>query len=310
VPSHRLLVIKPSSLGDVVQALQVVAALKAQRPEVAVDWVVRDCFDAAVRASGLVERIFPFRRERGLRGLWSCCRAIRGAGNYDTVWDMQGLFRSGWMAHSARSVRKIGRRDSRECAHFFYSERVPLPRKPIPHAVEILMEFLPTLAVERSVELLRFTPPTAVPSVPRPYLLIAPESRVAAKNWPHFAALTEELCRRQPLWHFLWVGQRRDVAAVRSGNFHDLRGLTSLEQLLALVPNALGVIANDSGGGHLAAALGRPVLSLFVGTDPARFAPYPPGGEGHFVAQNPSPSFPALESFLRFLTDGKQPSAG
>ncbi|MDR3117402.1 MAG: glycosyltransferase family 9 protein [Puniceicoccales bacterium] len=298
---HRLLVIKPSSLGDVVQALQVVAALKARRTDVAVDWVVRDCFLDLVRASGLVDRIFPFFRESGLRGLLSCCRQIRGAGHFDSVWDMQGLFRSGWMAHRARSDRKIGRRDSREWARLFYTERLSLPRKAVPHAVEILMEFLPTLAVERSTEFLR--PHFASPAqpVPSPYLLIAPESRVAAKNWPHFAALTEKLCRRRPSWRVLWVGQRRSGPAPRADNFCDLRGQTSLERLISLVQGALGVIANDSGCGHLAAALGRPVLSLFVATDPLRFAPYPPAGEGHFFARNPPPSFPELEIFLDYL---------
>ncbi|MDR2030470.1 MAG: glycosyltransferase family 9 protein [Puniceicoccales bacterium] len=297
---QRLLVVKPSSLGDVVQALQVVAALKQQRPDLAVDWVVRDCFAEIVQNSGLVDRVFPF--HRSLLGLLSCCRAIHFSEKFFAVWDMQGLLRSGLMTMAAHAGRKIGRSDARELAGLFCRETVPLPKKHPPHhAVEILMEFLPSLGLERAIANLTFTPVASAFAIASPYVLIAPESRVAAKVWPHHRALTDHLCRCHPRWTFVWIGQGRGGGTPQRSNFLDLRGRTSLSQLPALVQNSLGVVANDSGCGHLAAALGRPNLTLFMETDSARFAPYPPGGIGHFVAHNPPPLFVELEQFSNFL---------
>jgi ADP-heptose:LPS heptosyltransferase len=297
-----LLVVKPSSLGDIVHGLQVLAALKDGLPELRVDWVVRDCFADVVRHCGLVDRVIPFHRGDGLRGLLSCCRAIRAAGPHGAVWDMQGLLRSGLMTFSARAPRKIGRRDSRECASLFYGERVPLPKGKGPfHAVEILMEFLPTFGLARSIRPLNFSTLAAAVPIPDPYAVIAPESSDPKKNWPHYAALADDLRRRLPDWHFVWVGLAGVGVPCQAANCHDLRGKTSLAQLIALIRDCRGVIANDSGCAHLAAAMGRPTLTLFRSTDPVRFAPYPPNAPGHFAARNPPVTFPELERFLNFM---------
>ncbi|MDR3316457.1 MAG: glycosyltransferase family 9 protein [Puniceicoccales bacterium] len=308
----RLLVVKPSSLGDIIHGLQVVAALKKQRPQVSVTWVVRDCFEAAVRCSGVVERTISYGRSGGLRGLWNCCQDIRRAGNFDAVWDMQGLFRSGLMAFAARSPHRIGRRDAREGARLFYNDRILLPPPSAgtsPHAVEILGQFLPTLGLRSSVERLQFRwfGEDCLPAklFEKPYVLLSPESRGPRKEWPHFDALAADLCARYRNWNFFWVGLegRPCPRASLRGNFFDLHGETSLPQLLQLVHRSLGVIANDSACTHIAAAIGRPVLAIFVASDPRHSAPYPPNAPGHFTALRPFPGqpFPELEKFLGFI---------
>jgi ADP-heptose:LPS heptosyltransferase len=221
---------------------------------------------------------------------------------------MQGLLRSGLMAFCAHSPRKIGRRDSREFASLFYSERIPLPLGsgyPSHHAVKILMEFLPTFGLGRSILPLNF-PMEAADISPIPYVLIAPESSRSKKNWPHYEALTDHLCHRFPHWNFIWVGTVGNRMANWPPNFLDLRGKTSLNQLLGLINSCRGVISNDSGCSHLAAAVNKPILTLFCHTDPARFGPFPPDTPGHFTAYNPPKIFPELEQFLKFTHCGEE----
>ncbi|MGA3006484.1 MAG: lipopolysaccharide heptosyltransferase family protein, partial [Opitutaceae bacterium] len=64
----QLLIIKPSSLGDIVQALQVASTLKAQRTDLRISWVVRDIFAPLVRASEVVDQTYVFRRDAGAKG--------------------------------------------------------------------------------------------------------------------------------------------------------------------------------------------------------------------------------------------------
>jgi ADP-heptose:LPS heptosyltransferase len=301
VDIFRLLVVKPSSLGDIIHGLQAVAALRNRRPDVEITWVVRDSFADAVRRSALAEKIIPYGRERGLGGLWSCCRAIGRGGPYDAVWDLQGLLRSALMAKAARAARTIGRSDSREGAKFFYGEVVPPPANP--HAAEILSQFLPTLGVSPSiVRPLHFSVPEPLPisAAARPYVAIAPESRGPGKEWPHFGELTAHLCSRFPDWQFVWLGLKRGTypLAEKFSNFCDMRGQTSLPQLFGMLTHSSAVIANDSACLHIGAALGKPVLGIFLRTDPLRYGPYPLNDPNHFVARNPLPLFPELEKFL------------
>jgi ADP-heptose:LPS heptosyltransferase len=303
----RLLVIKPSSMGDIVHGLQVVAALREQRPDVHVTWVVARAFATVVKASDVAQETIIFHRQNGLCGLISCCRAIRHAGRFGAVWDMQGLLRSGLMTLCARSPRKIGRSDSREGSFLCYGKRIHLPPRRShhpPHAVEILQEFLPTLGAKRSFSPIHFRgEPFDWPGLDRPYVLLAPESRGLGKNWPHYEAMTAELCRGHPRINFLWVGVgNKSVEKLANfANFTDLQGKTTIGQLLSLIQNSRGVIANDSGCTHLSAAMGRPTLALFTTTDPSQSGPFPLQAPHHFVARNPPIQFAALDRFMAIV---------
>lgn len=302
--SLSLLVIKPSSLGDIVQALQVVTALKLQRPEIHVTWVVREIFADVVRHCDAVDAIIIFHRQRGLCGLWNCCRCIRAAGEFDAVWDMQGLLRSGIMTLCAKTKRRIGRRDGREFSRWCYSERVGKPAKGIDcHAIHILSEFLPTLNAEKRIPPLSFHLPFLGLPEPKwsPFVLIFPDSRGPRKEWPHFDALTAKLCRENPKIRFIWLGiqSKAHFLADEFPNFLDLQGKTSLMQVIHCVKDSVGVIGNDSGCMHLAAALEKPVLSLFISTDPRRFAPHSLNSRCHMALNPKTCEFVECQRFMR-----------
>src|SRR6185295_491191 len=83
-----LLVIKPSSLGDIVHALQVVQTLARERPECRITWVVRERFAGLVQAAPFVQEVMIFRRRDGWRAFWRLLKELRKR-QFDLVWDMQ-----------------------------------------------------------------------------------------------------------------------------------------------------------------------------------------------------------------------------
>src|SRR5687768_16075928 len=137
----ELLIIKPSSLGDIVQALQVATSLKAQVDHLRISWVVREIFAPIVRACEAVDKVYVFERKAGAKGFVRLMRDMRKT-TFDYVFDMQGLLRTGLMTSRTRATRKVGRTDAREWSGVFYDEKVPLPpdgRRS--HALDILLQF-------------------------------------------------------------------------------------------------------------------------------------------------------------------------
>ena len=117
----ELLIIKPSSLGDIVHGLQVATSFKAQRKDLRISWVVREMFAPLVRACEAVDQVYVFERNAGTAGFMKLTKELRKT-PFDAVFDFQGLLRTGLMTSRVRAKRKIGRTDAREGATLFYRE--------------------------------------------------------------------------------------------------------------------------------------------------------------------------------------------
>ena len=289
--TKHILIIKPSSLGDIIHGLQVVESLRVQQPNVRVTWVVVDALAPVVKACRTVDSIFVFERKGGLRSFVRLLRAIRKARHYDCVLDLQGLARSGLMTLFARADRKIGRADAREGARFCYGETIQLPKVAEPHAVEILCQFLPAMGMSSSVEgALVFDLPTPALKLPANLdqaVLIFPESRREEKNWPYFAEFVAKVARDFPDRHILWCGSASsEQLCPQAANVYNLAGQTSLLDVIALIQSAGAVVANDSGPIHIAAAVGTRVLALFGPTPPEAYGPYPVEAPRHITLRS------------------------
>ena len=292
----ELLIIKPSSLGDIVHGLQVAASLKAQREDLRISWIAREIFAPLVRICEAVDQVYVFERAGGTKGFLKLMREVRKT-KFDYVFDMQGLLRTGLMTSRARAVRKVGREDAREWSGVFYNEKVSLPpggRRS--HAVDILLQFCPVLGAKPELRgNLRFRQAEDLDlrfvdgrGGARPFLLF-PDSRRPEKRWDGFKKLTEILLREDRARKVVWAGNNylADRRAFPPGQFLNLTGNTSLVSLPALIQRAEWVITNDSGPLHLAAALGAKVLGIFGPTDPRQFGPYPATAPTNFVIQAP-----------------------
>jgi ADP-heptose:LPS heptosyltransferase len=280
----RLLVLKPSSLGDIVHGLQLLQAVKRQRPELHVTWVVRDRFAGLVHAAPFVDEVIHFRRRDGWRGMVHVLRDIR-ARRFDLVWDLQGLLRSGLMTAAARAPRKIGRADAREGSGLFYHERVaPAAADAETHAIEVLLPFADTVGAVPKIDFplaLRedatFAWRDFFRGDERATFVIFTDSRGAGKEWPRFDELTALIFAQIPDARVAWCAGKpaQPAVPVPAERFLNLTGCP-LDEMIALVRQRSVFIGNDSGPMHLSAASGNRVLAIFGPTSPRRFGPYPP----------------------------------
>lgn len=314
----ELLIIKPSSLGDIVHGLQVATSLKAQVHGLRISWIVRDIFAPLVRACEAVDHTYVFERGGGAKGFLRLMRDVRQT-KYDYVFDMQGLLRSGLMTSRTRGKKKVGRSDAREMAGMFYDVKVPLPAEGRrSHAVDILLQFCPVLGAKPELHgLLKFREVDrlnlrfAEGRAGTKPILMFPDSRGAEKKWSGFRQLTEMLIRSNRNRKVIWAGNNYlpNKSALPTPQYLNLTGNTSLVSLPALIQRSEWVISNDSGPMHLAAALGVKTLGIFGPTDPRNFGPYPLNAPTNIVVQAPAGELkllPAKEVYAHFLrADGR-----
>lgn len=281
----RILIIKPSSMGDIIHGLLVAESIRSQVPGVTIDWVVRREFAPLVEACTTVAHCYIFERKGGVAGFIRLIKQLR-ARPYDAVLDMQGLARSGLMALAARTSLTVGRFDAREGAKWCCRKRTAVPEGEPPwHAVEILAGFLPALGLEKRIEAkLGFTtlPGDGAGLLPdlqagQKRVIVFPESRRAEKNWGGYEALTRQLLRVPGIGQVVWCGHVAcaPAAEMPEEGFVNLTAQTGIDQLPGLLEAADCVVSNDSGPMHLAAALERPLVVLFGPTSPEQFGPYP-----------------------------------
>jgi heptosyltransferase I len=326
--SPTVLIIKPSSLGDIVHGLLVAQMIKAGFPEARIDWVCRDVFASLVAACPVVDDVLLFQRHGGPTGFLRLIRAVRKR-RYSHVLDMQGLARSGLIALAARADLVVGRSDAREGAGIAYHRRTPLPTAGRDaHAVDILAEFLPFLGLPRTITArLPFRSsespseikndfrhdnhqsdrpgrlePIPASTTPKPILLF-PESSRPEKNWTGYAALTKLLVDALPDASAAWAGSQAiqcpsglaNLSESKSPRFLNMSGQTALAELPTLIAQAHLVVGNDSGPLHLAAAMGVPTLALFGPTAPARYRPYPGDDRRNRVLRAPGGNMRLLQ---------------
>jgi len=288
--SARILLIKPSSLGDIVHAFPVVSAIKAQWPESHITWVVkRQWADLVDRAEG-IDRVWPV--EMTVRSWIKEGLALR-AQRFDLAIDLQGLFRSGLMARVSGAPTRIGFANGREGSPWFYTQRVPVLSPDI-HAVDRYLSVVTALGaplpdkprfefrlLEEDIETVRELCRRKGLSVDRPWVAMNIGARWPTKRWPlaSFVTVVNQLheIHRDPVVIIGGADERAYTNTLRTLTdrpFIDLSGEIPLGYLPALLSKATAMITNDSGPMHIAAALGVPVVAMFGPTSAARTGPY------------------------------------
>jgi heptosyltransferase-1 len=291
---ERVCLIKPSSLGDVVHALPVLAALRTLWPRAHFSWVVNQGLRGLLDGHPDLDEVIPFERSRatlGAGGLASISRFLRDLRRrrFDLAIDLQGLLRSGVMARATGAPVRVGLSNSREGSRYFYTHRIASPG-PDSHAVDRLLKVAEAFGADVSRPRFRVAigPEDAgwaralLESIPRPRLAINAGARWLTKRWPpeHFAAVARRAVEEQGAGLVL-VGAPEDrplVDAIQAGlgpiPALDLCGQTSLPRLAAIASEVDVFLSNDTGPLHLAAATGTRVVGVYTCTSPARTGPY------------------------------------
>lgn len=270
----RVLLIRLSALGDVLFALETVASLARERPDVRIDFLVEDRFADLLRGHPQLHAVHVFPRRRKL-AVPAALRALRRT-RYDAVLDLHGISKSALHVLAARARRKLGydAPAAREGAHRLYRERVALPQ-PLPHRAERGLFLLRALGLAAEPARPVLAPPDAPPSFwrqdDRPRVVLHPGASAFAafKRWPadRFAALAGRL-RARGLVPAVSFGPgeeelARAIADAAPGcRLLDGRGL-GLRGLGAVLADADLVVAADTGPLHLAAAAGCAAVALF-----------------------------------------------
>lgn len=322
----RILIIKPSSLGDVIHALPVASALKAALHGVEVDWVVGKGYEDVLRDNPSISRVITFDRRMfqnagGLGRLAGFVRELRQS-RYDAVIDLQGLLRSGLMTFACRSGVRVGFENAREGAAWFYNGKVHVPKHDM-HAVDRYLLALKRLGintpdrVEFEISLSKEDDDKAISLLMglgiddgSDFVAVAPSARWETKRWGagNFVRLANRLLKENGV-KAVFVGTRDDALVMAGAGEALIQkdasafGMTSLKTLAAVLKRARVLVTNDSGPMHIAAAVGTPAVAVFGPTDPKRTGPY---GGIHRVVMAGVPCAPC---FRKICPDAKCMSA-
>ena len=281
----RILLVKTSSLGDVIHNLPIVADIKNHFADAQIDWVVEENFAAILRLHPNVNRVLPvamrhWRKHLASGATWEQWRTFKQAlqeYRYDFVIDTQGLLKSSMIVRSARGLRcGYDWESAREpLASFAYKRKFNVAKNL--HAVERNRQLAAkALGYEASAEPsygLHASKAAPDKALQAPYVVFLHATSRANKEWSeeNWIALGK------------WFAERNFVCVFPSGNAveHDraIRLAQSipnarplppgpLDEIAALLANAAAVIGVDTGLTHLACAFGKPTVALYCHSDP------------------------------------------
>jgi len=308
----KILILKPSSLGDVIHALPVLRLLKLHHRDAEIFWWIDSALAPLIEGDPDLAGIVRFERKRwGKPRHWpEMLRSIRWlrAQNFDLVIDLQCLARSAIFAWLARGELLVGLDEVREGARAFYD--IAVPRKSFhTHAVDWYLSVLPVLnvPVHKNFEWLpeRAEIAAAVkskwPMDGARWIALQPGARWDNKRWPveHFCELVRMVVKNHSDVRFAVLGGRDDhalgeaISQAGPARILNLCGATSLPEMIEFLRRCDLLVTNDTGPMHVAAALGKPLIALFGPTAPERTGPY---GQLQNVLRLDLPCAPCLKS--------------
>lgn len=305
-PQAKVLIVKPSSLGDIVHSIAFLDSIKRQYPHIELHWVVAKGFEGILEGHPLIKKLWVINKDEwknlskiqttisGLRGLFSGIKAEE----FDYVVDLQGLLRSGIITRAARAPIRIGFKEAREGSAVFYTHRVEVGRDV--HAVDKYLKVAAFLGCDIRNVYFPFPPPLvqldkAVYSLSEDcgrYAVLVPGARWKTKRWP--ARNFGELAAALPIKSVI-IGSRGDmhiadeIVGLSGNKAISLAGKTGLKDLIEVIRYADFVVCNDTGPMHIAAALGVHVFAIFGPSSPVRTGPY---GDRNTVIRSDIPCSP------------------
>lgn len=310
---RKILIIKPSSLGDVIHSLPFLNVIKNNFNFAKIHWVIAAGLESLLDSHPMIDKLWIINKDNwkdikkfkdSFCEIKRLCSELKDE-SYDMVIDLQGLFRSGFLAKVTDAPIRIGFSEAREGSAIFYTHKIEGGKEI--HAVDRYLKIASALGC--NIDEVRF-PMTLIIESERikkirtelgQYAVIIPGARWKTKKWSpdKFALLANNLnCKS------LVLGSREDVEISdyiqthSAGKAISLAGKTDIKDLIILIRNAKLAISNDSGPMHIAAACGVPVIAIFGPTNPVRTGPY---GSNHIVIKSDIPCAPCYKKKCKSL---------
>ena len=307
----RTLLIAPNWIGDAVMSQPLAAALHAQRPDSPIDAVAAPHVAAVVNAMPEIDTVLSMpltRRSLQLRDRWRLAAILRERG-YSRCYVLPNNFKSALAPWLAGIPERIGHRG--EARHGlinrmhrggkskdqlmvqFYGQLAWEPGAPLPEKMpDPVLKTDPAIQAEVAAGLLA--------PVANGFVVFCPGAEYGpAKRWPtrHFAALARLIHDRWPHLGIVCLGGPGDrslgteIRALSALPVLNLAGETTLDQAMAILSLAGGVVSNDSGLMHVTAALRRPLVAVFGSSDPRHTPPLAPDAAVQWLHLECSPCF-------------------
>lgn len=279
----RILIVKTSSMGDVIHTLPAVTDACRKEPSLRFDWVVEEGFREIPSWHPAVERVIPVAIRRWRKKPWSLLhrqqwRAFKqqiNAVDYDLIIDAQGLLKSAWLTRLASGPRHgYDRRSAREpIAALFYHHKHAISKQQ--HAITRVRQLFasvlgydcPTTVVDYGLDLARL----AAQSPNQRYLIFLHGTTWASKHWPesYWIELARLAVAAGVQVYLPWgnaVEHARAERIMKSVKGVEVLPALSLKQLAGYLKASMAVVGVDSGLAHLSAALAVPSITLYGST--------------------------------------------
>lgn len=290
---QKILIVKPSSLGDVVHSLPFLNAAKTCFPKAKIHWVIAKGLETLLDGHPMIDKLVIIHKDmwkkithaqRTVKEIKTLFKRLKQE-KYDLVIDLQGLLRSGIITKATNAPVRVGFQEAREGSRLFYTHKVK-GGKDI-HAVDRYLKIAASLGCDISD--IRFPfPSLSTLSLDQAlfsenYAVIIPGARWKTKVWPvgKFGELASKLSLKTVITGGKTEIEAADtIVSLSQGKSLSLAGKTGLKELVEIIRHAQFVVSNDSGPMHIAAALNIPVFAIFGPTDQTRTGPY---GKGHTI---------------------------
>jgi heptosyltransferase-1 len=315
---QKVLIVKLSSMGDIVHSLPVAESLKSKFPDFFIGWAVEEDFKDILHAAPYIDRVYPLNtkqwrrdlRYNTLREISSAIKEIRDA-NFDTAIDVQGLVKSGVITYLSGAPFRIGFSKSyaRERLSALFINKEMTPPAELIHIIDQNLYLIRDIAGEvgSAYPRLFLTEKDelwAMGELRRMGIMdgdlkvfIAPGAGWITKLWSSekYRNLIIELYKRYQA-RVILSGSYADrglIEEIKEGISFPLSQFIggSIGQMMALLKNVDLVIGGDTGPIHIASALGTPTLSLYGPSAGKRSGPR---GEGHEWIQSDIPCSPCF----------------
>jgi heptosyltransferase I len=276
-----VLVVKPSSLGDIVHTLPAARLIKRAHPHLKLRWIANSEWTPLIDGCPFVDEVIAFPRNE-FRGVAGGLRSLAWAAQWnrtaretpEIVLDFQGLLRSGSISFTRGSDWIVGMSDAREGAAGFFDQVVPVD--PQAHAVDRYLEIVRALGIEFGAKDVAFDLPEGAPpsgfDATQSFVLLHPYSRGEGKALE--PAVLQMLCDGLNRARIVVVGVAEPAPVERGGHVIDLTNRTTLPELIWLMRHARACVSVDSGPMHIAAAVNERTLGIHTWTDPRKVGPY------------------------------------
>lgn len=323
ISPERIVVIKPSALGDIVQTLPLLGILREKFPQAEIDWVIRSELTGLLEGHPHLSEVIPYYRQGGAKSWFTLLRKLRSR-QYDLAFDFQGLLRTGVMTLATGAKLRIGLETARECSHWACHGLLNETSKSIPaHArywrlaeifnlqdeprtLNLGTTSADQLAVEQALQPLE--------NSKAPLMVIHSGAMWETKRWPvqQFAEIAIRAVKKYGM-RIVVIGTKGEhndaefiVSALKQNSTQahavNLAGQTSLRELALIMEQADVVLTNDSGPMHLAAGVGTPVVGIFTCTSSERSGP---PGDSHQLIQAKVPCAASYRKICPFTGSAK-----